>query len=683
MKRMLPIWVLLAALCVPAAAQPPAGTAFSYQGRLADAGTPANGPYDFEFRLFDAPAGGTQVGPAVAKNDVTVTAGLFTTGLDFGPASFVGFARWLQVAVRPGASTGPYTVIGRQELQPTPNAMFSATAPWSGLTLMPAGFADGIDNDSGGDITGVSAGTGLTGGAPSGNATLAVDFTGSSGTASTAARVDHQHLSQTWNATGGTGLTINNTGTAFSGESSVSTGVFGQSTSAAGVTNGVWGRNLSTNGRGVFGQAFAASGTNYGVYGTAASPDGTGVYGGHLATSGDEAGVTGETDSTSANAAAVIGRVTPTAPGANSAAVRAVNNGTGPLGIGVWGSHAGAGWGVNGTTASGIGVRGLSSAASGATYGVQGIAGSPDGAGVYGRSLATTGTAAGVIGETDGTSNPGTGVLGRVTSTATGGQNTAGVHGINNHVGAGYGVLGTHLGLGIGVSGTSVDGIGVSGASNGDLVAIGVFGSSTSITGTGVKGTASSNSPDAIGVYGESGAFGYAGYFFGRVQVTGTLSKGGGSFKIDHPVDPAHKYLYHSFVESPDMMNIYNGNVTTDAAGYATVELPAWFEALNRDFRYQLSVLDEGDGAAFVQAKVVRKVAGNRFTIRTSAPRTEVSWQVTGIRKDAFAEKYRIPVEEEKTGAERGRYLHPEAHGRPAEDGIGYQRRLRGAERQP
>ena len=66
----------------------------------------------------------------------------------------------------------------------------------------------------------------------------------------------------------------------------------------------------------------------------------------------------------------------------------------------------------------------------------------------------------------------------------------------------------------------------------------------------------------------------------GNVSVTGTLSKGSGSFKIDHPLDPKNKYLYHSFVESPDMMNIYNGNITTDANGFATVEMPDWFEAL-------------------------------------------------------------------------------------------------------
>jgi hypothetical protein len=142
----------------------------------------------------------------------------------------------------------------------------------------------------------------------------------------------------------------------------------------------------------------------------------------------------------------------------------------------------------------------------------------------------------------------------------------------------------------------------------------------------------------------------------GNLTVVGTLSKGAGSFKIDHPQDPLNKYLYHSFVESPDMKNIYDGVVTTDGDGLATVELPQYFEALNRDFRYQLTAVGQ-----FAQAIVSEKIAGNRFTIQTDKPGVEVSWQVTGIRQDAFAEKHRIPVEEAKPAGERGRYLHPEA----------------------
>jgi hypothetical protein len=141
----------------------------------------------------------------------------------------------------------------------------------------------------------------------------------------------------------------------------------------------------------------------------------------------------------------------------------------------------------------------------------------------------------------------------------------------------------------------------------------------------------------------------------GNVNISGNLTKGSGSFKIDHPLDPANKYLYHSFVESPDMMNIYNGNVVTNRDGLATVVLPGYFEALNRDFRYQLTVIGQ-----FAQAIIARKIARNQFIIRTNKPRVEVSWQVTGIRHDAYANAHRIPVEENKPPQEQGHYLHPD-----------------------
>jgi hypothetical protein len=168
---------------------------------------------------------------------------------------------------------------------------------------------------------------------------------------------------------------------------------------------------------------------------------------------------------------------------------------------------------------------------------------------------------------------------------------------------------------------------------------------------------------DALFTYNQSG--GWAGFFEGNVDVDGNLSKAGGSFKIDHPLDPANKYLYHSFVESPDMMNIYNGNVTTDAQGSAVVQLPEWFETLNRDFRYQLTVMGQ-----FSQAIVAGKVANHQFTIKTDKPNVEVSWQVTGIRQDAWANAHRIPVEVAKAPADRGLYLHPELFGAPPEKSI-------------
>jgi hypothetical protein len=158
---------------------------------------------------------------------------------------------------------------------------------------------------------------------------------------------------------------------------------------------------------------------------------------------------------------------------------------------------------------------------------------------------------------------------------------------------------------------------------------------------------------------------GLAGYFDGYVQVVGNLSKAGGSFEIDDPVDPANKYLYHSFVESPDMMNIYNGNVTTDRAGNAVVTMPEWFESLNRDFRYQLTVIGQ-----FAQAIVASKMNNSSFAIKTDKPNVEVSWTVTGIRQDAWANAHRIPVEVDKPEADRGHYMHPELFNHAGEPSI-------------
>jgi hypothetical protein len=158
-----------------------------------------------------------------------------------------------------------------------------------------------------------------------------------------------------------------------------------------------------------------------------------------------------------------------------------------------------------------------------------------------------------------------------------------------------------------------------------------------------------------------------AGYFNGSVVVTGTLYKGALAFVIDDPLDPANKYLYHSGVESPDMKNVYDGVVTLDGNGEARVELPQWFEALNRDFRYQLTCI-----GAFAPVYIAEKISNNGFKIAGGHPGTEVSWQLTGIRQDPYAEKHRIPVEEEKPADERGKYLHPNAYGMPENMGAGY-----------
>jgi hypothetical protein len=162
---------------------------------------------------------------------------------------------------------------------------------------------------------------------------------------------------------------------------------------------------------------------------------------------------------------------------------------------------------------------------------------------------------------------------------------------------------------------------------------------------------------------------GYAGYFTGDVEITGTLNGSAPSVKIDDPLDPANKYLIHASVESSEMKNMYDGTVTTDSQGQATVQLPEWFEVLNTDFRYQLTVIGQ-----FAQAIVAREIENNRFEIRTSAPNVKVSWQVTGVRQDAYAKANPLVVEQEKEAKLRGYYIHPELYGAPPEKQIEWAR---------
>src|SRR6202451_4201521 len=292
------------------------------------------------------------------------------------------------------------------------------------------------------------------------------------------------------------------------------------------------------------------------------------------------------------------------------------------------------------TSSGGTGVlanAGCSTASNGVVaYGATGVAGYTTVAGstaLYGHAGNST-ASNGVVGY------GATGVAGNSTITGsygTYGSGSTGVWGNSTGTGANVGVLG----------------------SGGNF---GVLGQSSSSSGSG-GGFSNSSTGDALFTYNQSG--GYAAFFDGDVDVDGNLSKAGGSFKIDDPLDPANKYLYHSFVESPDMMNIYNGNATTNEQGSAVVQLPEWFETLNRDFRYQLTVIGQ-----FSQAIVASKVANHQFVIKTDKPNVEVSWQVTGIRQDAWANAHRIPVEVEKAQADRGLYLHPELFGAPPQKSI-------------
>jgi hypothetical protein len=485
-----------------------------------------------------------------------------------------------------------------------------------------------------GTITGVTAGTDLTGGGTSGNVTLSLNTSATNALYAQLAAANTFTANQTVNGS----LTANSNG---------SLGLWGESNATSGTAAGVYGT--------------ASSSSGYGVEGTSPS---VGVYG--LGTTETADGVLGE-----------------------------------------------------GTT---IGVVGVADATTGSTYGVTGVVASPDGTGVYAANLATTGSALGVAGTSQSAGgygvegqSPNVGVYGQVGQLSNTGSIYGGYAGLWGDAGIGNvgpsGLVGTaddtaaagffnNSGAYQTLSAqnyTTTPGATVFVASMPNLLgadAAAIIGDAGCGSGfmalqLGSDGMSGCNNYTLMGGRGGSDTYLNAGggvhlrignareldVTAGKVEVIGTLSKGGGSFKIDHPLDPANKYLYHSFVESPDMMNIYNGNVTTDASGEATVELPEWFETLNRDFRYQLTVIGQ-----FAQAIVAGKVANHQFVIKTDKPNVEVSWQVTGIRQDAFANANRIEVEVEKAPADRGHYLYPELVGAPKTAAIGYMAPAAGSE---
>jgi hypothetical protein len=183
--------------------------------------------------------------------------------------------------------------------------------------------------------------------------------------------------------------------------------------------------------------------------------------------------------------------------------------------------------------------------------------------------------------------------------------------------------------------------------------------------GTGVYG--STKFGTAINGRVLDGGDGWAGYFEGDVHVTGTITQPVSLVKIDHPTDPENRYLYQSLVESDKMMSIYGGVATLDAAGEAVVSLDDWVSALNGDFRYQLTCI-----GGYAQVYIAEEISDNRFKIAGGTPGLKVSWQVTGVRKDAWANANRVAVEQPKPAHEKGLFLHPEVLGYPAERGVDF-----------
>lgn len=184
---------------------------------------------------------------------------------------------------------------------------------------------------------------------------------------------------------------------------------------------------------------------------------------------------------------------------------------------------------------------------------------------------------------------------------------------------------------------------------------------STDAGAAGVRGEAPSGSA-GYGVYGTAaGGAAFGVYSNGRLGSSGTKS-----FMIDHPLDPANKFLYHYSTESPEVLNSYSGTVTLGANGEAWVELPEYYQAINIDPRYQLTAI----GAPAPMLHVASEIVDNEFRIAGGQAGMRVSWEVKSKRNDAFVAQLGAPVEREKVGVEKGRYLQPTLYGQPESMGL-------------
>jgi hypothetical protein len=356
------------------------------------------------------------------------------------------------------------------------------------------------------------------------------------------------------------------------------------------------------------------------------------------------------------------GAVIPTVAGAGVV-------GTSPAGPGVEGRST-SGFGVQGTSNTGIAVRARSIqsgsgvyASSGTGTGIEGVSAgsgpgvkgnSDSGDGVYGSSTSRVGVfgfsskRAGVRG-LSGDDN-GNGVYGTAGDWGHSGPQAVGVAGETLNT-DGTGVLGRSFSSGFGVHGSSPNGVGVLAHTTSGIAVDGISESGTAVYGHRKNTYDPINAPNSV-----------AGYFDGGIKVV----NGPKAFQIDHPLDPQNKYLVHNAVESSEMKNVYDGVARLDKEGAAWVELPEWFEALNGDFRYQLTAV----GGSAPGLHVAEEVSENRFKIAGGEEGMKVCWQVTGSRKDPWAAANPFEVEQQKPEEERGRYLEPSLYDAPEEQRV-------------
>ncbi len=448
---------------------------------------------------------------------------------------------------------------------------------------------------------------------------------------------------------GGNGL-----GTVRAENGGAGAALIGWSQSAAGVSYGTYGQSHSTTGYGSLGWATNPAGQTVGVYGQCDSPQGFaglfkggqfGSYGWSTATSGNTVGAYGRVNSSNGWGGVFKGGFygvwgetnQPNGFGGyflgrgyfrDNVGFGIINaeypihalTGTALYGMYVQNTSSEAVTGVRGeaTSGVGVGVSGVGTSSSGTPIGVLGqVASAVNGVGVSGYSFATTGGGRGVEGSSD--SDIGVGVYGISNSLTSTGAGPAGVRGVSR-ANQSFGVVGEIIGT-------------------------------TNTTSIGVVGLNASVEANAFAVFaaGKSGA-------------SGTKS-----FQIDHPLDPANKTLTHYSAEGPEPYLMYRGNVVLDGSGEADVELPAYFDAINRDVHYQLTAI----GAPAV-LYIAEEVADNRFRIAGGQSGMKVSWTVTGVRNDEFCRQAALAIEADKPDHLKGTYIMPNLYNMPESMGAFY-----------
>lgn len=308
-------------------------------------------------------------------------------------------------------------------------------------------------------------------------------------------------------------------------------------------------------------------------------------------------------------------------------------------------------------TAKNFGIRGQSTATSGLTYGGYFDGSSPDGYGLWAKNKDTTNNGIGILGETEAPFGIGGSFRANLpygTSTALNAYNnsfSSQAKGINSQVNTGYGVYS----LATGPSSVAVYAKGPYGVYAEATSRMGVYGSTEAASDFGVLGLAPS-----------SGS-GHALYALGTIGASGTKS-----LMIDHPDDPENKYLLQFCTEGDTPQLQYRGLAKLDSSGSAFVELPSYFEKINRDPTYQLTALE----AAMPNLHVAQLVKNNRFKIAGGKPGASVSWTVIGIRNDRFVKKYGAQTERQKSEEYKGTYLQPELYNQPASKGQIYSETL-------